>query len=67
LIGLIGLAVALTAAPGDSAPRQTVAALWVIQGLIGLLIAAVGILGATLVHAFRYDAQRPAVRPLITQ
>jgi hypothetical protein len=35
--------------------RQTVAALWMLCGLIGLLIAAVGVLGATLVHALRYD------------
>jgi hypothetical protein len=35
--------------------RQTVAALWMLCGLIGLLIAAVGLLGATLVHALRYD------------
>jgi hypothetical protein len=37
------------ASTGDSAPRQTVAALWLIQGFIGLLIAAIGVLGATLV------------------
>jgi hypothetical protein len=35
--------------------RQTVAALWMLCGLIELLIAAVGLLGTTLVHAQRYD------------
>ena len=54
LIAVIGLINGLTVNPESSAFRQTVAALWVIQGLIGLLIAAVGTLGATLVHALRY-------------
>jgi hypothetical protein len=47
LIAIIGLSYGLFADPGDSALRQTVAALWVIQGLLGLLIAAVGVFGAT--------------------
>jgi hypothetical protein len=47
LIAMIGLANGLFADPDNSALRQTVAALWVIQGLIGLLIAAVGVLGFT--------------------
>jgi hypothetical protein len=38
----------------NSAMRQTVAALWILCGLVGLLIAAVGVLGATLVHTLRY-------------
>ena len=42
-IALIGLWNGLAANPENSALRQTVAALWVIQGLLGLLIAAVGI------------------------
>ena len=35
--------------------RQSVAALWMLCGLVGLLITAVGVLGATLVHTLRYD------------
>jgi len=50
-IALIGLLSGLAANPEHSAVRQTVAALWVIQGLLGLLIAAVGILGATIARA----------------
>jgi hypothetical protein len=48
LIAFIGLIVGLSADPENSALRQTVKALWIIQGLIGLLIAAIGILGATI-------------------
>jgi hypothetical protein len=55
LIALIGVFAWLLADPGDSAPRQTVAALWLLAGILGVLIAAVGILGATLAHALRYD------------
>ena len=51
VIAAIGLFDGSTAEPGDSAVRQTVAALWVIQGLIGLLTAAVGIAGATITNA----------------
>jgi fumarate reductase subunit D len=51
LIALIGLINGLAANPESSALRQTVGALWVIQGLLGLLIAAVGILGATIASA----------------
>ena len=40
---------------GNNAMRQTVAALWMLCGLVGLLITAVGVLGAALVHALRYD------------
>lgn len=57
LIALIGLINGLAVDPVNSAFRQTVAALWVIQGILGLLIAAVGVLGATLVHALHYDQQ----------
>jgi hypothetical protein len=39
----------------NSVMRQTVAALWMLCGLVGVLIAAVGVLGATLVHTLRYD------------
>jgi len=39
----------------NSVMRQTVASLWMLCGLIGLLIAAIGVLGATLVHTLRYD------------
>ena len=53
LVAIIGLINGLAANPENSALRQTVSALWVIQGLIGLLIAAVGILGATLANALR--------------
>jgi hypothetical protein len=47
-IAVIGLVAGLSAQPGDSAPRQTVAALWMIEGLLGLLISAVGIVGETV-------------------
>jgi hypothetical protein len=47
-IAVIGLVAGLSAQPGDSAPRQTVAALWIIEGLLGLLISAVGIVGVTV-------------------
>ena len=47
LVAIVGLGYGLFAGPGDSAPRQTVAALWVVQGILGLLIAAVGVLGLT--------------------
>jgi hypothetical protein len=55
LITFVGLAAGLTADPENSAFRQTVKALWVIQGLIGLLIAAVGILGATIARTIDKD------------
>jgi hypothetical protein len=54
----------------DSAWRQTVAALWLIQGLLGLLIAAVGVLGATLVSVLntrmesRAEPETPPRPPL---
>jgi hypothetical protein len=48
LIGIIGAG--LLADPTNSALRQTVAALWLIAGLLGLVIAAIGTLGATLAH-----------------
>jgi hypothetical protein len=51
LIAFIELSRGLTAEIGDNAFRQSVAALWVIQGLIGLLISAIGILGATIASA----------------
>jgi hypothetical protein len=50
-IAVIGLINGLTSNPDNSAFRQTVGALWVIQGLLGLLIAAIGILGAGVVYA----------------
>jgi hypothetical protein len=56
LIAAVGFSAQLLANPGASAPRQTVAALWLIQGLFGLLIATVGILGATIVSALRHLA-----------
>jgi hypothetical protein len=37
--------------PANSAFRQTVAALWLIAALMGFVIAAIGVLGATIVHA----------------
>jgi hypothetical protein len=49
-IAVIGLINGLTSNPDNSAFRQTVGALWVIQGLLGLLIAAIGILGAGVVY-----------------
>ena len=58
LIALIGLFFGLTADPENSAFRQTVKALWIIQGLIGLLIAAVGIHGATVTNILHRDRRR---------
>jgi hypothetical protein len=40
--------------------RQTVGALWAIKGLLGLLIAAIGIRGATVASAL--DKEHPAIR-----
>lgn len=51
LIAVVGLINGLASEPENSAVRQTVGALWVIQGLLGLLIAAIGILGAGVVYA----------------
>jgi hypothetical protein len=50
-IAFIGLARSSTAEIGDSAFRQAVAALWAVQGILGLLIAAIGVLGATIASA----------------
>ena len=47
-VALVSLSIGLTASADDNPFRQTVNALWVIQGLLGLLITAVGILGATI-------------------
>jgi hypothetical protein len=58
LIAVIGLINGLTANPDNSAFRQTVGALWVIQGLLGVLIAAVGILGAGVVYAISQLPQK---------
>jgi hypothetical protein len=53
LIAAIGLGAWLLADPTNSAFRQTVAALWLIAGLLGLVIAAIGTLGATIVHVLK--------------
>jgi cation transporter-like permease len=55
LVALIGIFAWLFADTGDSALHQTVAALWLLAGILGILISAVGILGATLAYALRYD------------
>lgn len=51
LIAFIGFFRNSTAEIANSAIQQSVAALWAIQGLIGLLIAAIGVLGATIASA----------------
>ncbi len=51
LIALAGFFAGFSADAEDSAIRQTVAALWVLQGLVGLLIATIGVLGATIIYA----------------
>lgn len=43
VVATIGLAMGIGADPGNSSPRQAVAALWIIGGLIGLGIVAIGI------------------------
>jgi hypothetical protein len=53
LIAVIGLGAWLVADPTNSAFRQTVAALWLIAGLLGFVSAAIGTLGATIVHVLR--------------
>lgn len=53
LIALIGLAMGLAADTGNSAPRQAVAALWTIAGLIGLVIAAIGTGIAAITHVLK--------------
>jgi hypothetical protein len=50
VIAVIGLLVWAAADPTNSALRQTMAALWLIAALLGLLIAAAGVLGTTIVH-----------------
>jgi len=51
IFAFCGFAAWLGADPANSAFRQTVAALWLIAALMGLVIAAIGVLGATIVHA----------------
>jgi hypothetical protein len=58
IIGVIGLGAWLVADPTNSALRQAVAALWLIAGLLGLLISAVGVLGATIVNAISQSRTR---------
>ena len=53
LIAVAGLSLGGFVDTSDSAIRQTVAALWMLCGLVGLLIAAVGTLGATIAHAIK--------------
>jgi hypothetical protein len=62
LIAVIGLINGLAANPDNNALRQTVGALWVIQGFLGLLIAAVGILGASLISALNMQME-PRANP----
>jgi hypothetical protein len=66
IIALSGIMAWARADVGDSAPRQAVAALWLIQGLIGILIAAIGILGASLVStlSMRMEARGEVASPL---
>jgi hypothetical protein len=52
-IAVIGLGAWLIADPSNSAFRQTVAALWLIAGLLGLVITAIGVLGVSLVYTLR--------------
>ena len=51
IFALGGFVAWIGADPANSAFRQTVAALWLIAALMGLVIAAIGVLGATIVHA----------------
>jgi uncharacterized membrane protein len=46
--------------PRDNALRQILPALWLIQGLVGVLIAAIGVLGATLVSALNMPTESRA-------
>ena len=55
IFALGGFVAWIGADPANSAFRQTVAALWLIAALMGLIIAAVGVLGATIVHALESD------------
>ena len=47
-IAIIGLLNGFFTTPVDNVFRQAVQALWVLQGLVGLLIAAVGVTGESL-------------------
>lgn len=47
IVAANGILSGFTASPG-SAPQQTVAALWMIEGLLGLLITAIGLLIVTI-------------------
>src|SRR5438132_11984971 len=50
LIAITGLGVWATAEPDNTPLRQTVAALWLLAALLGLVITAIGVLGATILH-----------------
>jgi hypothetical protein len=56
LVAVVGFAAWIGADPTNSALRQTVAALWLIAALLGLVIAAIGVLGVSLVHTLRRPA-----------
>jgi TRAP-type C4-dicarboxylate transport system permease small subunit len=66
IIAVCGILLWAVHSPRDNALRQILPALWLIQGLVGLLIAAIGVLGATLVSALnmrREPRTEPDVPP----
>jgi hypothetical protein len=53
VVGIVGLFNGLTTDPANSAVRQTVNALWVLQGLVGLVIFAIGVIGGSIVQTLK--------------
>jgi uncharacterized membrane protein len=62
IIAVCGILLSVVYSPRDNALRQILPALWLIQGLVGVLIAAIGVLGATLVSALNMQRE-PRTEP----
>src|SRR5262249_55442023 len=60
IIAVCGILLSVVYSPRDNALRQILPALWLIQGLVVLLIAAIGALGAPLVSALRTQTESRA-------
>ena len=67
IITVCGILAWAVASPQNSAFQQTVAALWLIQAFIGLLIAAIGVLGATLVSVLNTPMKPRAEAEVLVQ
>lgn len=56
LIAMVGGGAGFSPEFDPSAAESIVAALWIVAGVIGLLIAAVGLAGATVIHAIKISS-----------